>query len=200
MSRRTQRPPATPPPRDERGEGSPGSPGWHPGDDVLQLAAEGLLDGARQRAMDEHIASCPRCTAEVASYRSLMGQLNAVPVAVAPAALAEAVLAAYERTTEPVAALWSDRKLLIAAALTNVLLVGAVIATVGVSGPVDLLSDWAITFKNLLLTVLDLLPAVEAIWTAMAHGGILVVAALALALMGTVAALRRTLDIAEESP
>ena len=172
----------------------------HPDDTTLQLAAEGVLGVERAASVDSHLATCQRCAAEVESYGALMLQLNAVPVADAPAALAEAVLGAYQRGTAPVTALWSDRKLLIAAVLTNLLLVGAVVGTIGVRGPVDLLSDWAITFKNLLLTTLALAPAAEAIWTAMAHGGILVVAALALALMGTVAALRHTLRLAEDSP
>ncbi len=172
----------------------------HPDDATLQLAAERALEPGRQARIDAHLASCPRCTAEVEAYGALMLQLNAVPVAEAPAALAGAVLDAYERTAAPVTALWSDRKLLIAAALTNLLLVVAVVGTVGAHGPVDLLSDWAISFKNLLLTALALAPAAEAVWTAMAHGGILVIAALALALMGTVAALRHTLRLAEDSP
>ncbi len=172
----------------------------HPDDATLQLAADGQLEPAAQLRVDTHAAACPRCAAELAAYGELMTQLNAVPVAEAPASVAEAVLAAYQRGAAPVASLWSDRKLLIAVALTNALLVVAILATIGVRGPVDLLSEWAITGKDLLMTLLAVLPAAEAIWTAMAHGGILLVAALALALMGTVAALRHTLRLAEDTP
>jgi len=187
------------PPTGVGGAGSFG-PDGHPDDRTLQLAAEGLLEADALARVDDHAAGCARCAEALASYGNLLTQLNAVPVAEAPAALAEAVLAAYERGTAPVSALWSDRKLLVAAALTNVLLVALVVTRIGVHGPVDWVGDTAIALKNTLLTVLGLLPAIEAVWTVMAHGGIALVAALAIALLGTVAALRHTLRLAEDTP
>ena len=175
-------------------------PDGHPDDRTLQLAAEGLLQPDALADVEAHASGCARCAAELASYGELLSRLNAVPVAEAPAALAEAVLAAYERSSAPVAALWSDRKLLVATALTNVLLVAMVVTRIGVHGPVDWVGDTAITLKNTLLTLLDLIPAMEAGWTVMAHGGIALVAALAIALLGTVAALRHTLRLAEDTP
>lgn len=174
--------------------------GEHPDDHTLQLAAEGLAEPGVMERVQAHATDCARCAGVLASYGELLSQLNAVPVAEAPAALAEAVLSAYERGKAPVASLWSDRKLLVAAALINVLLVAMMLTRIGVHGPVDWVGDSAIALKNTLLTALDLIPAIEAVWTVMAHGGIALVAALAIALLGTVAALRRTLRLAEDTP
>lgn len=171
----------------------------HLDDTLLQLAAEGVLEEADQGWVEDHLARCGHCCAAVEGYRELMLQLNAVPVAEAPAVMVESVLTAYRRTSEPIHALWSDRKLLIAAALSNAVLLGVVLVTVGIEGPLNLLGDWAIGIKDMLLSALTLVPVVKAIWTGMAHGGIVVFVVLALALVTVVAALRQTLGMSEET-
>jgi len=169
-------------------------------DDIqLQLAAEGLTDEADRAWVDEHLASCGHCCDAVEGYRELMTQLNAVPVMEAPTAMVDSVLTAYKRTSEPIHALWSDRKLLIAVAASNAVLLGLVLATVGIQGPLNLLGDWAIGIKDLLLSALALVPVVKAIWTGMAHGGIVLFVGIALALVTVVAALRQTLGLSEEA-
>ncbi len=170
----------------------------HPDDGLLQLAAEGLLADDERPAVEAHLADCHRCRRAVEGYRELMGQLNAVPVVQAPAALAEAVLLAYERSTGPVASLWSDGRLLVAFAAANALLLASLAGAVGLQGPLNLLTGWALGLKEMLLVAIRLAPAVEAIWIAMAHGGIAVVVAIALLLLANVAVLRRTLRLSEE--
>lgn len=171
----------------------------HLDDTQLQLAAEGLLEEADRGWVEDHLATCDHCSEAVEGYTALLSQLNAVPVADAPAVMVESVLTAYRRTSEPIHALWSDRKLLIAAALSNAVLLGVVLLAVGIEGPLNLLGDWAIGIKDMLLSALTLVPVVKAIWTGMAHGGIVVFVVLALALVTVVAALRQTLGMPEET-
>jgi len=175
------------------------APLGHPDDAQLQLAAEGMLEGEELAGIERHVDGCEACSAAVAGYRSLFEQLNAVPVVEAPAAVAESVIAAYRRTREPVHALWSDRKLLIAFALANAVLLLTMATAIGIQGPVDLLAEWAVASKDLLLSAMELTVIAEALWTGIAHGGILAVAALALLLVTTVAALRQTVGVPEET-
>jgi anti-sigma factor RsiW len=170
----------------------------HPDDTRLQLAAEGLLDDDDAGQIEEHLEGCGRCREVVESYLDLLTQLNAVPVAEAPAALADAVLEAYHRTSQPMAALWSDRKLFIAFALCNVLLTVIATTAIGLQGPLNLITELALGIKDLVVSAVRLLPVAEAIWTGMAHGGLVVVVGIALMLVTTVAALRRTVNIPEE--
>lgn len=183
--------------REEHRRGTPSAD--HPDDAQLQLVAEGLVEGDELAHIERHLQGCPTCSAAVDGYGALFAQLNAVPMVEAPAAVAESVIAAYHRTREPIHALWSDRKLLVAFALTNVALLLATAATIGIHGPIDLLGEWAVGLKELLLSALELTVVVEALWTGIAHGGILAIAALALALVTTVAALRQTLGLSEET-
>jgi anti-sigma factor RsiW len=171
----------------------------HLDDTQYQLAAEGSLDEAERGWVEDHLATCDHCRRAVEGYQDLLSQLNAVPVAEAPSVMAESVMMAYRRTSEPIHALWSDRKLLIAAALSNAVLLGVVLVTVGVQGPLNLFGDWAIGIKDMLLSALTLVPVVKAIWTGMAHGGIAVFVVLAVALVTVVAALRQTLGMSEET-
>ena len=175
------------------------SPPDHPDDAQLQRVAEGLVEGDELARIERHLQGCPTCSAAVDGYGALFAQLNAVPVVEAPAVVAESVIAAYRRTREPIHALWSDRKLLVAFALTNVVLLLTMATTIGIHGPVALLGEWAVGLKDLLLSALELTVIVEALWTGIAHGGILAVAALALLLVTTVAALRQTLGLSEET-
>ena len=169
-------------------------------DDIqLQLAAEGLTEEPERGWVEEHLVRCGHCSGAVETYRELMAQLTAVPVMEAPTAMVESVLTAYKRTSEPIYALWSDRKLLFAVAASNAVLLGVVLLTVGVQGPLNLLGDWAIGIKDMFLSALTLVPVVKAIWTGMAHGGILVFVLIALALVTVVAALRQTLGLSEET-
>ena len=184
---------------DERRHPAGQAHGDHPDDALLQLAAEGLLDEDEQHRMERHIATCPACAATVQGYTELFGQLNAVPLVEAPVAVAETVMAAYRRRSDPIAAFWSDRKLLIAFALFIGVLLTIGITAIGIQGPLTLMKQWAIGLKDLLLSALQLVPVAEAIWTGMAHGGLLAVAALALLLITTVAALRQTLRLSEET-
>ncbi len=170
----------------------------HLDDTLLQLAAEGLLDDAQRPEVEAHLAGCGRCAATVEGYRDLLTQLNAVPVIEAPTALADAVLEAYQRTSQPMAALWSDRKLFIAFALSNVLLAVLATTAIGLQGPLNLITELSVGLKDMVLSAVRLLPVAEAIWTGMAHGGLVVVVALALMLVTTVAALRRTVNLPEE--
>jgi len=183
--------------REDRRRAMP--PSDHPDDAQLQLVAEGLVEGEELARIERHLEDCPTCRAAVAGYGSLFEQLNAVPVVEAPAAVADSVLAAYHRTREPIHALWSDRKLLVAFGLANVVLFLTVTTSIVVHGPVDLIGEWAVGLKDLLLSALELSVIVEALWTGIAHGGILAVAALALLLVTTVAALRQTLGLSEET-
>lgn len=171
----------------------------HLDDTQLQLAAEGLLEESDRGWVEEHLAACDHCRGVVEGYQELLSQLNAVPVAEAPTVMVESVLTAYRRTSEPIHAFWSDRKLLIAAALSNAVLLGVVLVTVGIHGPLNLLGEWAIGIKDMLLSALTLVPVAKAIWTGMAHGGIVVFVVLALALVTVVAALRQTLGLSEET-
>jgi len=171
----------------------------HLDDKQLQMAAEGLLDKPLLEQAREHLQGCERCRQAVANYQALFSQLNAVPLVEAPSALADAVIAAYERSTEPIANLWSDRKLLLAFALANVVLVLTILWTIGVQGPVNLLTSWAVGLKELVIAAIYMLPAVEAVWTAMSHGGIIFVLALAALLVAIVAALRQTMKFTEET-
>ena len=173
----------------------------HLDDRTLQQLAEGLLgDDAALAEAERHVAECPACAAAADGYRALISDLNQIPGVEAPVAMADAVLSAYERVTEPVPALWSDRKLLVAFAMFNALLLLIIGGVIGLSGPVELLSAWALGFKDLAISAVQLFPAAEAIWTAMSHGGMVLVLALALMLVGTVAALRHTVMIVEETP
>lgn len=167
---------------------------------LQQLAEAPLQDAGAQAAAERHLAECPRCAAALEGYRALFSDLNQVPVVEAPAAMAEAVLSAYERAAQPIPALWSDRKLLIAFALFNLMLLAVIGGVIGLSGPLDLISSWALGLGDVAVSVTQLLPAVKAIWTAMAHGGMVLVLALALMLVATVAALRRTVMTVEETP
>jgi hypothetical protein len=170
----------------------------HLDDRLLQLAAEETLGDHERLEVQRHLTDCGLCRAAVESYREIIGQLNAVPVAHAPAAMVDAVMEAYHRSTQPVAALWTDRRLLVAFTAANAVLLLSVVGAIGLHGPLDLLTTWALGLKELLLTGISLVPAVEAIWTAMAHGGIAVVMAIALLLLANVAVLRQTLKLSEE--
>lgn len=171
----------------------------HLDDKQLQMAAEGHPDKPLLARVQEHLEGCERCRQAVVSYQALFSQLNAVPLVEAPAALADAVIAAYERSAEPIANLWSDRKLLLAFALANVVLGLTILWTIGVQGPVTLLTGWAVGLKELVITTIYMIPAIEAVWTAMAHGGIVFVLALAALLVAVVAALRQTMKFTEET-
>ncbi len=63
---------------------------------LLALAVAGALEAEEQRRLEQHVAACPECAAELAGWQGLAGSLRRMPTPQAPAALVERTLASIE--------------------------------------------------------------------------------------------------------
>jgi anti-sigma factor RsiW len=78
----------------------------HLGDDTLQAFLEGDLSGRERGRAEEHLASCPRCSAELDGWRLLFEEIQDLPVLAPQPGFGDRVLAGV-RSPEPLP--WAAR-------------------------------------------------------------------------------------------